>query len=487
MAHGAPLLTKEVFLESLACARRGWLLHHPADERREPPTLGERFRLTQGNAVGDLARQLLGPGHDLRGPATAAWIVAGHVALADQRIRTLFEAPVVAGRAMARPDVLQRFDGGWRLIEVKSAKSVKPEYLDDLGYTLAIVLGAGLAVNRAELALVNPDWRSDNHEPPVVLHDVTNAALVRAAELAPLIEPAERMLAAGRAPDAVLTSACRKCRFRGVQCFTDGPEHPVFELPSIRSKRVDEWIAAGITRIDQVGAGEKLTAVQQLHRRAVVAGDLVTVSGELAKLAQVREPAVYLDFETVALALPPFAGIAPYDAIPIQYSLHRRAAAGGFEHRELLVDPAAPDLEYFARHLLDALEGAASIVVYSAFERQRLQWLAGRVPTLAPELDEAVERLVDLLPIVQASVAHPAFHGSLSIKKVLPVLVPPNLLTYDGLQIANGDDATGAAGLRAMGHIDDAAWEGYRAELLRYCAVDTMAMVRLHEALLALG
>ncbi len=478
-------LTKRVFLEGLVCPRRGWLLQH-ADRREAPPTLGEQFRLIQGNAIGDIARSLLGPGVDLRGPATASWVDEGRRVAADPATGTVFELPVVAGHAMARPDVLRREGGEWRVIEVKSAKSVKQELVDDLAYTVAVVQGAGFPVSGAELALVNPDWRVDNQAPAVMRHDVTAAVLARAAEFAPQLEVVYRAVSADAAPPAVLASVCRSCEFRGERCFVDGPADPVFELPGIRSKKVDAWIAEGITRIAEVPEAAKLTPLQHFHRRAVLAGALVTEPEALERARRVAEPAAYLDFETVSLALPPFPGVAPYDVIPVQYSVHRRAAGGALEHAELLLDPRAPDLEAFAGRLLEVLDGAASIVVYSSFEKLRLQWLAERLPAMAAELEAAIGRLVDLYPIVQAAVAHPEFHGSLSIKRVLPVFAPESEVTYHGLDIANGDDATGVAGLRAMGRLGDAEWERYRGQLLAYCAVDTLAMVRLHEALVAL-
>lgn len=484
-AEAAPRrLVKRVFLDAQVCLRRGWLLHHPDAERR-PRGLGELFQFAQGTAVGDRAREVFGAGVDLRGPATDACIADGRRVVDDPRTRVAYEVPLMAGHAIARPDVLLREKRGWRVVEVKSGKTEKTEYIDDLAYTVAVVQGAGLRVTGAELALVNAEWRAGGAEPPLVRVDVTEAVLARADAFAPLLEPTYAAVAEADAPEAELKSACRTCDFRGTRCFADGPRHPVFELPNIRSTRVDAWIAGGITRIPQVPEAEKLTATQRMHRQAVVANALVTDREALARLGEIAEPAGYLDFETLSLALPPFGDVAPFDVIPIQYSLHRRAAAGGTTHRELLVDPAAPDVEGFARDLLDALDGVGSIVVYSSFEKQRLAWLARRLPRLAADLDDAAARLFDLLPVVQAAVAHPEFHGSLSIKRVLPVLVPD--LSYAGLPIGDGENATGAAGLRAMGRIGDEEWARYRRELLDYCKLDTLAMVRLHDALRALA
>ena len=74
---------------------------------------------------------------------------------------------------------------------------------------------------------------------------------------------------------------------------------------------------------------------------------------------------------------------------------------------------------------------------------------------------------------------HPEFRGSFSIKAVLPVLVPE--LGYDDLAIAEGMTASvQAAALMLRGdEMDPAERAALREDLLRYCAMDTLAMVGL--------
>ena len=93
-----------------------------------------------------------------------------------------------------------------------------------------------------------------------------------------------------------------------------------------------------------------------------------------------------------------------------------------------------------------------------------------------------IDRIVDLEAIIRKHFYHPDFHGSTSIKKTLPVLVPD--MSYDGLEIANGDTAMSAFALMAQGHYDDEKMETIRRNLLDYCRQDTLAMVKLHERLL---
>ena len=67
------------------------------------------------------------------------------------------------------------------------------------------------------------------------------------------------------------------------------------------------------------------------------------------------------------------------------------------------------------------------------------------------------------------------------MKAVLPALVPE--MTYDGLQVANGQ-AAGLAWQAMIGtDCSEAEREAKRKALLDYCGQDTLALVRLLEML----
>jgi hypothetical protein len=77
--------------------------------------------------------------------------------------------------------------------------------------------------------------------------------------------------------------------------------------------------------------------------------------------------------------------------------------------------------------------------------------------------------------------SHPAFGGSYSLKSVLPALVPE--MTYDGMQVANGQDAGLAWESLVHGGLEEIERQHIRKALLDYCGQDTLAMVRLLDAL----
>ena len=76
---------------------------------------------------------------------------------------------------------------------------------------------------------------------------------------------------------------------------------------------------------------------------------------------------------------------------------------------------------------------------------------------------------------------HPEFRGSTSIKRTLRVLI--SNMGYESLAIGDGDAAIAAFARMARGECDAVEGERLRKALLDYCAHDTMAMVKLHEAL----
>jgi hypothetical protein len=104
--------------------------------------------------------------------------------------------------------------------------------------------------------------------------------------------------------------------------------------------------------------------------------------------------------------------------------------------------------------------------------------LIKRFPDLRQPLEALILRIVDLLPLVKAHYYHPEMKGSFSIKAVLPTVAPD--LSYEKL----GDVKDGTAAQAAFEEaIDPGTGQSRRKqlerELLAYCALDTMAMVKL--------
>jgi hypothetical protein len=120
--------------------------------------------------------------------------------------------------------------------------------------------------------------------------------------------------------------------------------------------------------------------------------------------------------------------------------------------------------------------------VYSSYEATRIRELAEALPDLSNDLLALLEgRIVDLLKLVQKHCYHPEFHGSFSIKSVLPALVPD--LGYSDLEISDGGQASAAYAEMVRPETPAEGRIQLRESLFAYCRRDTEAMVRLFETL----
>ena len=100
-----------------------------------------------------------------------------------------------------------------------------------------------------------------------------------------------------------------------------------------------------------------------------------------------------------------------------------------------------------------------------------------RIADLSGSLKQLIKRLVDLKKILSDNYYHPDFHGSYSIKDVLPVMVPG--MGYDNMEIGNGQDASAVYAGMARGKYSSEEVVRIRESLKIYCELDTLAMVRL--------
>ena len=486
-----PLLSKSRFAAGLQCHKRLYFECYQRD-LMDPLDPSRKALFDAGERVGLVARSRY-PG--------GAWIQEDHfhhdeavrrtaLALRDPAVPAVYEAAFTWGDVRVRVDILTRADRDhWDLIEVKSSASVKEEHLPDVAVQLHVVKGSGVRVRRAGLLHVNnryvyPGGPYDL-ERLFVLRDQTEAA--REYEPA-VIEALEAMRAPLRSltpPDLLPGTQCTRpyrCPFYG-HCHTDGPEHPVSDLPRAGVKLLEAFRAAGIKDIREIPEGfEGLSDLQRRVRTCVLSGSSHADPELRRRLATLAYPVHFLDFETCNPALPLYPGTRPFQQIPFQWSDHVLLESGSTRHAEYLHDAKADPRLPLAETLAEALSDAGTIVVYSGFEERIIRSLVEEFPALERRLLPHVEdRMVDLLELIRAHYYHPGFHGSYSIKDVLPALVPG--FGYQDLTIREG----GQAGAWYVEMIDPETRPERRAEIRQalraYCNRDTEAMVRLFHSL----
>ena len=128
----------------------------------------------------------------------------------------------------------------------------------------------------------------------------------------------------------------------------------------------------------------------------------------------------------------------------------------------------------------DIPKDVCSLAYNMSFEKRIIRGLAELYPDLAVHLLNIHDNMKDLmLPFLQQSYYSAAMQGSYSIKYVLPALYPNNPeLDYSNLeQVHHGQEASSAY-LDLCNQSPEEAAET-RKNLLKYCGLDTYAMVKV--------
>jgi hypothetical protein len=156
------------------------------------------------------------------------------------------------------------------------------------------------------------------------------------------------------------------------------------------------------------------------------------------------------------------------------------------ERREFLGNGVDDPRRALAEQLCRAIPADACVTAYNKkFECGRLSELADTFPDLSAHLLSISNHIIDLLsPFQKGYCYYPAMGGGFSIKAVLPALFPSDPdLDYHNLEgsVHNGGEAMDIYPLiAAMSPVEQAA---ARESLLRYCELDTFAMVKVLEKL----
>ena len=198
-------------------------------------------------------------------------------------------------------------------------------------------------------------------------------------------------------------------------------------------------------------------------------------------------PLYFLDFETLAPAIPRYKGCKPYGDVPFQFSCHVWNSPSEeihhFEYLHLTDDDPRPAI---AKALVDGFGDDGSVVAYSmGVEKGILLKLAEEFTQYSVKLKAIADRLVDPLPVFRSHVYDPKFNGGFSIKEVAPALIGPER-DYDNLEISDGMAARAMAESIMRGKVKGAEAEAVKADLLDYCRQDTIAMVELTKWMLNL-
>jgi hypothetical protein len=448
-------LSKSRITAGLQCGKRLWLaVHRPELEVYSADT---QRRFAAGHGVGEVARELYGDGVLVGdGASLSQALRETEHALAQPGDVTLYEATFRHRGVLIRADILERRGDRCRMVEVKSATRLKEYHLQDIAIQGWVTEGAGVPLDGLSVAVIDTDY--------VYPGGGDYRGLLREIPVADQARPLMAHIPGWvRGFNELLGGPLPAIR-TGPQC-----RRP-FECPFIEFCEGQEGrsrCAPGEEREpDGACAAPPDPALGRLDPAAT------------AFLATLPYPRYYLDFETVQFAVPVWPGTRPFQQIVFQWSCHVEEVSGEVTHREFLDTSAEAPMRAAAEALLAALGDQGPVFVYHDFEKWRIMEMARMLPDLAPALDAVAGRLVDLLRLTRDHYRHPALNGSYSLKAVLP--------TVDaGLDHALLEEVQDGLSAQAAYHeaIDPSTTvdrrEALRRGLLEYCALDTLALVRV--------
>ena len=500
-------LSKSKYTGLWQCPKMAWLRQYKPEEA----VIDEMVlaRMKAGNEVGDLAMGLFGDyvevtaynGEKLDLPKmienTAAEMAKG--------TDNICEASFSYNGLYCAVDILRKENGGWAIYEVKSSTmhqeedgscpDTKEVYIADISYQKYVLEHCGVNVTGTYLVCLNGDYIYDGTLDITQLFfitDVSTEVFVESSKIEPNLAIAEQVLTSDAEPDIDLGVYCKKpyqCAF-WKYCSKHIPQESVFNLYRLRKTKMFEYYRNGwITYRDLIDNApiKNATQLRQMEFALEDKGTYINKAEIAVFLNTLSYPLYFLDFETMQPVIPQYVGTKPYAQIPFQYSLHYIEEEGGeLKHKEFLAESGTDPRRTIAESLCADIPMNVCVTAYNkAFECTRLKELAETFPDLSDHLMNIRENIIDLLvPFQSGWYYNRAMGGSFSIKSVLPALFPNDpSLDYHNLEgVHNGGEA-----MTIFPQIKDMSPEEQqiaRHNLLKYCELDTYAMVKVWEELM---
>ena len=499
-------LSKSKYCGLWQCPKIAWLRQY----KPEAATIDEmvQARFDAGNVVGDLAMGLFGDfvevttynGEKLDLPK----MIEKTTIEMEKGTDNICEASFSYNGLYCAVDILKKDGDGWSIYEVKSStKHMKDDgtytddkevYVADISYQKYVLEHCGVNVTGTYLVCLNGDYVFDGTldlSQLFFISDVSAEVPAEIAKIEPNLAIAERILTSDEEPDIDLDIYCKKpydCAF-WKYCSQHIPEQSVFKLYRLPAKKKFEYYHNGWISYRELIDNAPITNEKQLRQIEFALEDKGTYVNktEIAAFMQsLSYPLYFLDFETMQPVIPEYVGTKPYAQIPFQYSLHYIEHEGGeLKHKEFLAESGTDPRRALAERLCEDIPMNVCVTAYNkAFECTRIKELAETYPDLAEHLTNIRNNIVDLLvPFQSGWYYNRAMGGSFSIKSVLPAIFPDDpSLNYHNLEgVHNGGEAMTI--FPKIQHMSPEDQKTARHNLLKYCELDTYAMVKVWEEL----
>ena len=475
------------------CPKIAWLRKYKPDEITVDGSV--IARMEAGNVVGDLAMGLFGDFVEVTAyddeKIDLSKMIENTKAEMAKGTPVICEASFDFNGLYCAVDILKKDGDGWAIYEVKSSTHEdKQVYAADVAYQKYVLENCGVNVTGSYLVCLNNEYIFDgvlNIQELFKITDISESVFFESATIKTNLYVAEMILKSEEEPPIDLSTACNnpyRCSF-WKYCAKEIPTPSVFDLYRMSFSKKIDYYKKGKIRYEDLINEPKITNDKQLRQMSFYLkeqGTYIDKAGIGAFLDTLSYPIYFLDFETVQPVIPEYIGTKPYAQIPFQYSLHYiEKKDGELKHKEFLAESGTDPRRALAERLCEDIPMNVCVTAYNkSFECTRIKELAETFPDLAEHLFNIKDMLE---PFQSGYYYNKSMGGSFSIKSVLPAIFPddPELNYHNLEQIHNGGEAMSIFPKIKDMTPEDAATT--RHNLLKYCELDTYAMVKVWEKL----
>lgn len=483
-------LSKSKYCSAVQCNKMLWLYKNKPEEEC---SVDNSSVLDNGTEVGELAKQLLGESIDIEFNSDLNVMINDTNKHLNDKDIVITEASFVYNNNFCSVDLLKVNDNTYEIYEVKSSTEIKDIYLDDISYQYYVLNSLGLNVTKCSIVHINSNYtRVGDLELDKLFNivDVTDIVLSKQDIVSNKIEEINRYMEQDDEPSERLDIHCVKpydCPFFNY-CTRNIEKPNVFDIRRMTNKNKFDLYNSGVYKYEDLLKEDinwkfKQQIEYELYDKEDNI-DKVMINGFLDTLSY---PLYFLDFETYQQSIPMYDNVKPYMQIPFQYSLHYIDSIDGeLKHTEYLGDGVNDPRRELALRLVNDIPKDVCIIAYNMmFEKMVIKNLASLFPDLSDHLMNIHDNMKDLMiPFKDRAYYTKDMHGSYSIKYVLPALFPadPSLNYHNLDMVHNGSEAMNS--YSNLSSLSKEEQDKLRYNMLKYCQLDTYAMVKIYYKLL---
>lgn len=486
------MLTKTKFVEFMKCNNISWL-----EENYKAILNDDNKNTSDGILVGNLARNIFG---DYVLIDSSKYDQNELVRETKKHIEDLTnvicEATFKYKDLLCKVDILKRNeDNTYNIYEVKASTytgKLDKNYLLDIAYQKYVVTNSLVDVKDTYLVLLNPKYIKKGELELNKLFKIINVnEYLTSIKVDKYIYEYFKYIKEPDEPKIEVGSKCNDCKYNEY-CFEKlnikNDKNSILKLYNCRKKY--DYINEGILTFEDIYNTKYFDDLNEFNQRIIDfyinKKDIYYDKNRIKEfLSNIKFPIYFFDFETYQMPIPEFDNSKPYQQIPFQYSLHIMDSDYNLIHKEFLGDGITDPRLALKNQMIKDLGDSGTIIAYNhSFEKTRIKELMDIFPEDRLVLEKINERFIDLADPFQKCMYYNHLMRRTSIKDVLPSIFPTDpTLDYHNLEnVHKGDEASNA--YLNLKNLDEENKAIIRNSLLKYCCLDTYAMVKIYLYLL---